>query len=149
MTTLLRAGGGASFYELEELFDEPAPEASSVLSPDSREKLLDASLHELPKLSFRTASALENDKGNPNRLGEVRQVRTVRELLALRPEDILAIPNLGEKTLTEIYTCLARCGFVRKGFVVRESPEDRRERSDRQRRDQLKRRLGYHSGAAS
>ena len=117
-------------------------QAVTMTTGEKQQRMLGASLHELG-LSFRTASALENDKGIKNRLGVVRQVRTVRELLALRQEDILAIPNLGEKTLEEIYNRLAVAGFVRKGYVLRETVAELKAKSDHTRRQQLQRRLGY------
>lgn len=107
-----------------------------------RAALLRASLNDIG-LSIRTVNALENDDDTPNAYGVVRKIHTVGELLRLRPDEITAIPNLGEKTLLEIFTCLAKHGFTRKGFVVIETERDREEQALRMRQEQLHRRIGY------
>ena len=77
--------------------------------------------------------------------GRIIQVRTVRDLLSLRPEDILSIKNLGDCTLQEIYHHLARNGFVREGFHFRETSEERKEIARKLRVEQLRSRIGYRS----
>ena len=124
---------------LEQEVDQETPEELEVRR---REELLKASLNDIG-LSVRTVNALENDDETPNAYGVVRKVHTVGQLLQMRPEDIMAIPNMGEKTLQEIFTCLAKHGFARKGFVVRETEEDRAEQARRMRMEQLHRRIGY------
>lgn len=53
-------------------------------------------------LSVRTTNCLED-----------RGIFTVRDLLACKPEDLLAISNFGEKTLEEVYLALEKIGFYR------------------------------------
>lgn len=54
-------------------------------------------------LAVRTTNCLE-DKG----------IFTVEDLLNCTPDFLLSIPNFGEKTLEEVYDCLARLGFYHK-----------------------------------
>ncbi|MDR1958985.1 MAG: hypothetical protein LBQ54_08075 [Planctomycetaceae bacterium] len=54
-------------------------------------------------LSVRTTNCLE-DQG----------IFTVKALLQCTREDLLTIPNFGEKTLEEVYAALERIGFYRK-----------------------------------
>ena len=104
---------------------------------------LEDSLHELG-LSVRVINALENPEEEPNAYGHVHQVRTVRELLSLRPEDILAIANLGDKTLQEIRACLAKCGYCRSGEEPPPlSSQERRQLVQRNRLVELRRSLAY------
>lgn len=53
-------------------------------------------------LTVRTTNCLE-EKG----------IFTVRDLLNSTPETLLSITNFGEKTLEEVYHCLAKIGFKR------------------------------------
>ena len=64
-------------------------------------------------LPVRTINTLENTNGAVNGNGDVIQVVTVRDLLTLTPKDLLAMPNLGEKTLQSIFVALAKIGFCR------------------------------------
>ncbi len=54
-------------------------------------------------LTVRTTNCLE-EKG----------IFTVRDLLNSTPETLLSISNFGEKTLEEVYQCLAKIGFLRR-----------------------------------
>jgi len=74
-------------------------------------------------LSFRTVAALENNENKKDKFGNSRNIRTVADLLSTPPADILAIPNLGHKTLQEIYNCLAKHGFKLPGQSY--TPTDR------------------------
>lgn len=69
-----------------------------------QERLLDESLHELG-LPIRVINAFETHAN----------VFLVRELLAMKPEDVLNIPNFGQKTLDTVYDALAKFGFYREG----------------------------------
>lgn len=53
-------------------------------------------------LSVRTTNCLE-----------LHSIYTVEDLLGRRPEELLAIDNFGERTLTEVYASLAKIGFHR------------------------------------
>lgn len=103
---------------------------------------LSDSLHELG-LSLRVVNALES-REVPNAGVRVSAVCTVGQLLELSAEDILAIPNLGEKTLRAIFAKLATRGWVRKG----ETPplptvEDRLEMAKRNRQRELRDAIAY------
>ena len=54
-------------------------------------------------LSVRTTNCLE-DHG----------IFTVHDLLQRKPDDLLSIPNFGEKTLDEVYKALQNVGFCRE-----------------------------------
>lgn len=54
-------------------------------------------------LAVRTTNCLE-EKG----------IFTVHDLLNCSPEDLLSIPNFGEKTLDEVYRALEEMGFPRQ-----------------------------------
>jgi DNA-directed RNA polymerase subunit alpha len=54
-------------------------------------------------LTVRTTNCLE-EKG----------IFTVQDLLHSTPETLLSIQNFGEKTLEEVYGCLAKIGFDRR-----------------------------------
>ncbi len=68
-----------------------------------QEQLLEQSLYDSLGLPERTVNHLEN-------IG----VLTLRDLLAKTREELLAIPNFGEKTLAEVYARLEDVGFVRR-----------------------------------
>lgn len=72
------------------------------LSP-TQALLLEESLHELG-LPVRIINALETGAN----------VFTVKELLRLTPEQVLALPNFGQKTLNTIHEALAKFGFITK-----------------------------------
>ncbi len=61
-------------------------------------------------LSVRTTNCLEE-----------RGIFTVNDLLRCTPDDLLDIPNFGEKTLEEVYRALEGAGFYRSG--KRREPE--------------------------
>lgn len=105
--------------------------------------LMDDSLHTLG-LSLRVVNALENAKGVADKNGNVNQVYTVGQLLELTPNDILSIANLGDKTLNEIFRCLAKRGYVRPGELP-PPPNmlERIEQAQQQRRMQLRAALAY------
>ena len=78
----------------------PIPEWAKTQKTDNR---LDLSLSEVD-LVVRTVNCLE-DHG----------IFTVQDLLNSTPEQLLEIPNLGEKTLETIYVALEKIGFYRPG----------------------------------
>lgn len=47
-------------------------------------------------------------------------ISTVGDLLRCSREDLLAVPNFGEKTLEEVYKALEKLGFYRKGREPKE-----------------------------
>lgn len=57
----------------------------------------------------RTINTIEN---------RMPHVQTVEDLLQCKREDLLALPNFGDKTLEDIYTRLAEIGFLRGNIVV-------------------------------
>ncbi len=65
-------------------------------------------------LSVRTTNCLEE-----------RGIFTVEDLLNSTPQELLSIPNFGEKTLEEVYKALEAIGFQRK---PRQSPQPERMR---------------------
>ena len=78
----------------------PIPEWAKTQKTDNR---LDLSLSEID-LVVRTVNCLE-DNG----------IFTVQDLLNSTPQQLLEIPNLGEKTLDTIYLALEKIGFYRPG----------------------------------
>lgn len=62
-------------------------------------------------LSVRTTNCLEE-----------RGIFSVRELLAKRPEELLAISNFGEKTLEEVYKALEGIGLCRNSLAEEGEP---------------------------
>ncbi|MGL6196006.1 MAG: DNA-directed RNA polymerase subunit alpha C-terminal domain-containing protein [Thermoguttaceae bacterium] len=42
-------------------------------------------------------------------------ISTIGDLLNCTRDDLLAVPNFGEKTLEDVYTALEKLGFYRKG----------------------------------
>jgi hypothetical protein len=84
--------------------------------------MLDESLHELG-LPVRIINALETNA----------RVFLVKELLSMRPAEVLALPNFGQKTLDTIYEALAKFGFYKEGSAqsglsASADSEDRRRR---------------------
>ncbi|MEI8373235.1 MAG: DNA-directed RNA polymerase subunit alpha C-terminal domain-containing protein [Planctomycetota bacterium] len=78
----------------------PIPDWAKTQTTDNR---LDLSLSEVD-LVVRTVNCLE-DHG----------IFTVQDLLSSTPQELLEIPNLGEKTLDTIYLALEKIGFYRPG----------------------------------
>jgi DNA-directed RNA polymerase subunit alpha len=76
------------------------PEWAKTQKSDNR---LELSLSEID-LVVRTVNCLE-DHG----------IFTVQDLLSSTPQQLLEIPNLGEKTLETIYQALEKIGFYRPG----------------------------------
>jgi DNA-directed RNA polymerase subunit alpha len=76
----------------------PIPAWAKVQKADDR---LDLSLAEIG-IDVRTVNCLEDAK-----------IFTVGDLLNRTPEQLLEIPNLGEKTLDTIYVALEKIGFCR------------------------------------
>ena len=73
-------------------------------------------------LSVRTTNALEE-----------RGIFTVLQLLSTRQENLLEIPNFGDKTLVEVFKALRNLGFYQKGLEpsqedIDEDPSERRRR---------------------
>ncbi len=77
--------------------------ASRVLT-EGQKRLLLESVHSIG-LPVRTANHLEGI-----------EVFTVADLLAKAPEDLLAIPNFGDKTLREVYNRLHEQGLTCVGY---------------------------------
>lgn len=88
-------------------------------------KILDKSITELG-LSVRTTNALEEHKLIDGTYGE--KILTVRKLLQQTREGLLRIQNVGDKTLDEVFECLAQEGFHRVGCdpKLEDSDEERR-----------------------
>jgi hypothetical protein len=87
-----------------------------------QQRMLDESLHELG-LPVRIINALETNA----------RVFLVKELLSMRPAEVLALPNFGQKTLDTIYEALAKFGFYKEGSAqsglsASADSEDRRRR---------------------
>ena len=76
----------------------PIPAYTKFQKTDDR---LELSLAEID-LAVRTVNALEEER-----------IFTVQDLLSCKPERLLAIPNLGEKTLETIFAALETIGFYR------------------------------------
>jgi DNA-directed RNA polymerase subunit alpha len=77
----------------------PIPAWERTQKTDDR---LELSLAEID-LIVRTVNGLEEEG-----------IFTVQELLSCKPERLLAIPNLGEKTLETIFAALEKIGFYRE-----------------------------------
>jgi DNA-directed RNA polymerase subunit alpha len=94
----------------------PIPDWARTQKADDRFGL---SLAEID-LSVRTVNCLE-DQG----------IFTVQDLLSCKPQRLLEIPNLGEKTLELIYAALEKIGFYRpSGQPVERQGEQPVEQSD-------------------
>lgn len=76
----------------------PIPAWAKTQKTDDR---LDRSLAEIG-IAVRTVNCLEE-----------HQIFTVADLLSRTPEQLLEVPNLGEKTIETIYTALGKIGFIR------------------------------------
>ena len=76
----------------------PIPAWARTQKADDR---LELSLSEID-LAVRTVNCLEDQR-----------IFTVQDLLSRKPEQLLEIPNLGEKTLETIYEALEKIGFYR------------------------------------
>jgi DNA-directed RNA polymerase subunit alpha len=77
----------------------PIPDWARMQKADDR---LELSLSEID-LCVRTVNCLEEEG-----------IFTVQDLLNCTPEDLLNIPNLGERTLGTIYTALVKIGLSRR-----------------------------------
>ena len=77
----------------------PIPDWARTQKADDR---LELSLSEID-LCVRTVNCLEEEG-----------IFTVQDLLNCTPEDLLNIPNLGERTLGTIYTALVKIGLSRR-----------------------------------
>lgn len=77
------------------------PLDKSFVKQKALEKKLEMSTAEMG-LSVRTTNCLDE-----------HGINTVRDLLACKREDLLAIANFGEKTLEEVYKSLELLGFYR------------------------------------
>ena len=87
----------------------PIPAWARTQKADDR---LDLSLSEID-LIVRTVNCLEEEG-----------IFTVRDLLDRTPQQLLDIPNLGEKTLETIYEALAKIGFHRAERPDRPQTQD-------------------------
>ena len=76
----------------------PIPAWAKSQKTDDR---LELSLAEID-LAVRTVNGLEEER-----------IFTVQDLLSCKPQRLLAIPNLGEKTLETIFAALEKVGFYR------------------------------------
>jgi DNA-directed RNA polymerase subunit alpha len=77
----------------------PIPDWARTQKADDR---LELSLSEID-LCVRTVNCLEEEG-----------IFTIQDLLNCTPEDLLNIPNLGERTLDTIYTALEKIGLPRR-----------------------------------
>lgn len=89
-------------------------------------EMLDEPIHVLG-LDVRTTNALEHPDHPP-------VVRTIRELLQCAPEELLGIPNIGEKTVHKIYRALEKRGFYRPSREYIRSVREELERRELQER---------------
>ncbi len=78
------------------------PINKSLLKENEIEKKLQMSTAEIG-LPVRTTNCLDE-----------QGISTVGELLRCTREDLLAVPNFGEKTLEEVYKALEKLGFYRQ-----------------------------------
>lgn len=79
-------------------------------------------------LDVRTLNALEDGKHEP-------VVRTIRDLLSCTPEQLLQKPNVGEKTVENLYLLLEGVGFFRESRQIqRQIQQELDERKKRERR---------------
>lgn len=97
----------------------------------AQQRLLEEPLTSLD-LDTRIKNALENPDYPP-------VVTTVRELLMCRPEDLLRIPNFGQKALRHVLQCLARHGFVAASLQppLQSGPNRAQQRLEQLQRDVL------------
>jgi len=79
------------------------PMDRSYVEQKELEKKLEWSTAELG-LSVRTTNCLDE-----------QGISTIGDLLASQREDLLRIPNFGEKTLEDVFRALERLGFYRVG----------------------------------
>ncbi|GHT32408.1 DNA-directed RNA polymerase subunit alpha [Planctomycetales bacterium] len=78
------------------------PLNKTYLEQKERMRKLELSIAELG-LSVRTTNGLDE-----------QGISTIGGLLSRRREDLLKIPNFGEKTIEDIYNALEKLGFTRK-----------------------------------
>ena len=90
----------------------PLPQAmKEALHRQRLEARLQMSLAET-KLPVRTVNILEEHGG----------ILTVKDLLYSSPEDLLKLPNFGEKTLDEVNRILESLGLPRRGSSTADLP---------------------------
>lgn len=87
------------------------PLNKSMLKEIELEKKLQMSTAEMG-LPVRTTNCLDE-----------QGITTVGDLLRSSREDLLNVPNFGEKTLEEVYKALEKLGFYRKGREPKEPEE--------------------------
>lgn len=92
-----------------------------------QEKILDESLHAL-NLPVRIINALETSAG----------IYSVRDLLQMKPQEILSLPNFGKATLNAVYSALSKYGFNREG----QKPVKENDRESELRRKRIRDALG-------
>lgn len=118
-----------------------AQPVQTVVTPAMR-RYLERPLHDLG-LGVKTVSALENDSCEPDSQGRIWHIRTIGQLLAATPAQLLSVTNLGACTLRDIYTRLSAIGFVKPGYErlgkKLAAAENRRVAAA----NQLRKRLGY------
>lgn len=79
-------------------------------------------------LDVRTLNALEDDKNEP-------VVKTIKDLLGCTAEQLLQKPNIGEKTVENLYLLLEGVGFFRESRQIeRQIQQELNERKERERR---------------
>jgi DNA-directed RNA polymerase subunit alpha len=98
------------------------------LEPDQRKAEREKLNRPLAEIGFsvRTTNGLEE-----------AGIYTVGVLLMCKEEWLLSIPNIGEKTLEEIYKGLASAGYYREGHKPTESEEQVRAKRRKMYRDQF------------
>jgi DNA-directed RNA polymerase alpha subunit len=92
--------------------------------------LLPEPIHIL-ELQVRVTNTLENMDGVKNKLNNVIQIHTIEDLLKTPAQEIEAMANVGESTMTQIYTALAKLGIICEGHKPTEEEKlnERRQRS--------------------
>lgn len=105
------------------------PPAGMSLTPAQLE-LLDQSVYDALQLPERAANHLESIN-----------VYTLYELLMCTREQLLAIPNFGDKTLADVYARLAKVGFVRQGGCDQETVREPNKKSLNERQNRARKRL--------
>jgi DNA-directed RNA polymerase alpha subunit len=107
------------------------------LTPE-QQAFLDRPLADL-QIPVRLINALES----PDPSCQVPASHTIRDLLSLRKQQLLQLPNFGEKSLDVVYEALARKGFFHKEYRV--SEEANEAQRIRKRADTLARKLGFEN----
>ena len=114
--------------------DKPktAPKVVRTVVTPAMKKYLDRPLTDLG-LSCKVLTPLES-----------ASISSINDLLHTRPEKLLAIKNLGDKALDEIYCKLSALGFVKPGYETLGRLASEAHLKHKQAMQWLCRRLGYY-----